>query len=82
MPGTAGANAGISELILSAGPVAKFVLVLLALFSVICWALIVEKWWEFRRVRSESTRFLRVFREAADGDGGHGGRRSALQRPE
>jgi len=64
VPGTATANAGISELILSAGPVAKFVLVLLALFSVVCWALIVEKWWEFRKIRRDTTSFIRIFREA------------------
>ena len=64
MPGTANLNGGVAELVLSAGPVAKLVLSVLALFSIICWALIVEKWWEFRRMRKDSTRFLRVFREA------------------
>ena len=64
MPGSAGVNGGIAELVLSAGPVAKFVLILLAVFSIICWALIVEKWWEFRKIRVESLRFVRVFREA------------------
>ncbi len=64
MPGTANLNGGVAELILSAGPVAKVVLSILALFSIICWALIVEKWWEFRRVRRDSQRFLRMFREA------------------
>jgi biopolymer transport protein TolQ len=55
---------GIAELVLSAGPIAKVVLGVLAVFSIICWALIVEKWWEFRRIRRDSTKFLRVFREA------------------
>ena len=64
MPGTASANGGITELILSAGPVAKFVLILLAVFSIICWALIVEKWWEFRKIRRDTTSFVRIFREA------------------
>ena len=64
MPGTASANGGIAELILSAGPVAKFVLLLLAVFSIICWALIVEKWWEFRKIRRDTTSFVRIFREA------------------
>jgi biopolymer transport protein TolQ len=50
--------------VLSAGPVAKFVLLVLVVFSIICWALIVEKWWEFRKIRRESGRFLRVFRDA------------------
>jgi len=64
VPGTGSVNGGVAELVLSAGPVAKFVLLLLATFSVICWALIVEKWWEFRKIRGESLRFRLVFREA------------------
>ena len=54
---------GILELILSAGPIAKAVLAVLAIFSIISWALIVEKWWQFRRVRRQTLGFLRVFRE-------------------
>jgi biopolymer transport protein TolQ len=57
-------NGGIGELVLSAGPVAKFVLGVLGLFSIICWALIVEKWWEFRRISRSSERFMRLFRDA------------------
>jgi biopolymer transport protein TolQ len=64
VPGTASANGGIAELILSAGPVAKFVLIVLAVFSIICWALIVEKWWEFRKIRRDTMSFVRIFREA------------------
>ena len=64
MPGNATLNGGVAELVLSAGPVAKVILSVLALFSIICWALIVEKWWEFRRIRRDSQRFLRLFREA------------------
>jgi len=64
LPANPSLNGGVADLVLSAGPVAKFVLAVLALFSVICWALIVEKWWEFRKIRRESTRFMRVFREA------------------
>jgi biopolymer transport protein TolQ len=54
---------GVLELVLNAGPVAKFVLVVLLVFSVVSWALIVEKWWHFRRVRNQTVQFLRVFRE-------------------
>jgi biopolymer transport protein TolQ len=56
-------SAGILDLIWSAGPVAKFVLAVLAIFSIISWALIVEKWWQLRRVRSQTLAFLKVFRE-------------------
>lgn len=64
MPGNANLSGGVAELVLSAGPIAKLVLAVLAVFSIICWALIVEKWWEFRRIRRDSLRFLRLFRDA------------------
>jgi biopolymer transport protein TolQ len=54
----------VLDLVLNAGPVAKFVLAVLAIFSIVCWALIVEKWWQFRRTRRETARFLKAFREA------------------
>ena len=56
-------TAGVVELVLNAGPVAKFVLVVLLGFSVVSWALIVEKWWHFRRVRRQTEAFVKVFRE-------------------
>jgi biopolymer transport protein TolQ len=56
-------SSGVLELLLSAGPVAKSVLAILLLFSIVSWALIVEKWWQFRRVRGQSVAFLRAFRE-------------------
>ena len=54
---------GVLELIWSAGPIAKAVLAVLAVFSIISWALIVEKWWQLRRVRRQTLGFLKVFRE-------------------
>jgi biopolymer transport protein TolQ len=56
-------TSGIVELVLHAGPIAKVVLVILVLFSIVSWALIVEKWWQFRRVRGQTLAFLKVFRE-------------------
>jgi biopolymer transport protein TolQ len=56
-------NSGVLELVLNAGPVAKFVLAVLLLFSIVSWALIVEKWWQFRRVRRQTLGFVKVFRE-------------------
>src|SRR5262245_11105373 len=60
---TASTN-GVLELVLSAGPLAKAVLAVLLLFSVISWALIVEKWWQLRRVRRHTLGFLKVYRDA------------------
>ncbi len=54
---------GLFDLILSAGPVAKGVLLILGIFSIVSWALIVEKWWQFRHVRQQTLIFLRAFRE-------------------
>jgi biopolymer transport protein TolQ len=56
-------KAGVLDLMLNAGPVAKAVLILLALFSIVSWALIVEKFLQFRRVRSQTLGFLKAFRE-------------------
>jgi biopolymer transport protein TolQ len=63
VPASDSLGAGIIDLVLNAGPVAKFVLLVLLLFSVVCWALIVEKWWHFRRVRTQTMEFVKVFRE-------------------
>ncbi len=56
-------TAGVVELVLNAGPIAKFVLAVLLGFSIVSWALIVEKWWHFRRVRRQTEAFVKVFRE-------------------
>ncbi len=53
----------VLQLIADAGPVAKAVLLILTLFSVVCWALIVEKGWQFGRVRRQTEKFFRAFRE-------------------
>ena len=64
MPTSDSLNTGILEILWNAGPVAKVVLGILLLFSIISWALIVEKWWQFRRVRRQTLAFVKVFREA------------------
>jgi biopolymer transport protein TolQ len=56
-------SSGVLELVLNAGPVAKFVLAVLLLFSIVSWALIVEKWWQLRRVKRQTLAFVKVFRE-------------------
>ena len=54
---------GVFDLLINAGPVAKAVLILLAIFSIVSWALIVEKFLLFRRVSRQTGGFLRAFRE-------------------
>lgn len=54
----------ITGLIESSGPVAKVVLVILLIFSVMSWAIIFSKWSLFRRARLQSNRFMRAFRKS------------------
>ena len=63
MPTSDALGSNVFDLVMQAGPVAKAVLALLAVFSIVSWALIVDRWWQFRRVRQQTIAFLRAFRE-------------------
>lgn len=52
------------NLIQESGPVAKVVLLILLIFSVLSWAIILSKWAALRRARTQSGRFIRAFRKA------------------
>ena len=56
-------NTGILALVWSSGPIAKVVLIVLLFFSIVSWALIVDKAWQLRRVRRQTFEFLKIFRE-------------------
>jgi biopolymer transport protein TolQ len=53
-----------AEMLSNTGPVAKLVLVILLILSIISWAIIVTKWSLLRRARVQSGRFVRAFRKA------------------
>jgi len=57
--------ADFTELIFSASPIVKAVMGLLLLFSVISWGIILYKWWTFRAIEKDSSRFIDVFRKSA-----------------
>jgi biopolymer transport protein TolQ len=54
----------IVDLVGQTGPVAKVVLLLLLIFSLISWAIILSKWGVLRRARVQSGRFVRAFRKS------------------
>src|SRR5579863_10420978 len=54
----------IVDMLSNSGPVAKLVLLVLLVFSLISWAIILTKWSLLRRARSQSGRFVRAFRKA------------------
>jgi biopolymer transport protein TolQ len=54
----------IIDLVGETGPVAKVVLLILLIFSLVSWAIILSKWSLLRRARVQSGRFIRAFRKA------------------
>jgi len=54
----------IVDLVLQTGAVAKTVLFILLLFSVLSWAVILSKWRVIKRARAQGERFVRAFRKA------------------
>jgi len=56
-------SSSVLDLLLSAGPVAKGVLAVLLVFSIVSVGIILDKWAQFRRVRRQSVVFLKAFRE-------------------
>lgn len=53
------------ELVAKSGPVAKFVLLLLAAFSVASWAIVLAKLWQIHRAKGQTARFLDIFRRSS-----------------
>jgi biopolymer transport protein TolQ len=60
----AGNFGAFGELIANAGLVAKFVLLVLFLLSVVCWAIIFQKAIQLRLIARETARFLKAYRES------------------
>ena len=54
----------VLDLVAQTGLVAKAVLLLLLMFSLLSWAIILSKWSLLRRARVQSGRFVRAFRKA------------------
>jgi biopolymer transport protein TolQ len=54
----------IVSMVEQTGLVAKTVLLILLIFSIVSWGIILSKWSALRRARAQSGRFLRAFRRA------------------
>ncbi len=54
----------VLALVLRSGPVAKVVLVVLAVFSIASWAIVFHKLWSLHRADRHTTRFLDIFRRS------------------
>ena len=62
MPSTSGS--ALLEIIVNSSPLSKFVLGVLAIFSVVSWGIILHKWLMFVRTRRHTASFLDVFRRS------------------
>jgi len=49
------------QMILHAGPMAKFVLIILTLMSLISWAIIINRLFVFKRIKNQGKKFLEIF---------------------
>lgn len=56
---------GVLDLVLKASPLAQFVLFILAAFSILSWGIILHKAWSLYRLKSQTDRFLDVFRRSS-----------------
>ena len=56
---------GVVDLVLRSSPIAKIVLIILAIFSILSWAIVLYKWVEVARAGRQSSSFLDVFRRSA-----------------
>ncbi len=74
-------NTGILALVWNSGPIAKVVLLVLLVFSIVSWALIVEKAWQLRRVRRQTVEFLKIFREGRRPSVAYGAARRTRESP-
>src|SRR4030043_1839750 len=55
---------GLLSIVLRSGPLAKIVLAILLFFSVVSWAIIVDKYLALKRAKRDSRFFLRAFKNS------------------
>lgn len=56
---------GVWEMLVNSGPMAKSVLFLLLVFSVLSWAIMIFKLIGFQKIRTETTQFMQIFKSRA-----------------
>lgn len=57
-------SGGLLGLLTSAGPVAKVVVLILFVFSLVSWAVIFYKWRQFSKVERDGERFIRIVKDS------------------
>lgn len=62
--GTRAGSGDVVTLIAETTPINQVVLAILVLFSIVSWAIVLQKTWSFRRSQRDTARFLDVFRRS------------------
>lgn len=65
MNAISGSNGNLFEMVFGAGPMVKFVLIVLLLFSVVSWAITFHKYRLFNNIEKENLKFLNLYRKEA-----------------
>ena len=55
-------TSGVWDMVVNAGPMAKFVIFLLLMFSIVSWAIMIFKMLGFKKIRQETSSFINIFR--------------------
>jgi biopolymer transport protein TolQ len=58
-------GSALLEILANSSPISKFVLIVLAIFSIVSWGVILQKWWQFQRTRRQTASFLEIFRRSS-----------------
>jgi biopolymer transport protein TolQ len=56
---------GVLGLIKNPSPISQVVLALLLLFSVVSWGIVLYKLWSFKKIETQSTKFVEIFRRSS-----------------
>ncbi len=62
-----GFSGSVMGMVIQAGPVAKVVLLILLIFSIVAWSIIFQKMWSFRKAKKESKKFIEIFEKKRGG---------------
>ena len=57
-------SAGFLDLVAESSPVARAILLILGVLSIVSWSIILHKWWTFGRAERQSKSFLDIFRRS------------------
>lgn len=65
--GNSAFSGSMTGMVVQSGPVARAILLILLIVSIIAWAIMFQKMWVFRKANKESKKFIKIFEEKKGG---------------